>query len=71
MKLLKKVKHHFLPVVRFFKNIAKIEDSFENVLVTTLDSDNKPYKEYFASATYEFIVHEDRKNFHSSRFHYF
>ena len=34
---------------------------FENVLVTTLDSDNKPHKEYFASATYEFIVHEDRK----------
>ena len=34
---------------------------FKNVLVTTLDSDNKPHKEYFASATYEFIVHEDRK----------
>lgn len=34
---------------------------FENVLVTTLDSDNKPHKEYFACATYSFIVHEDRK----------
>lgn len=34
---------------------------FENVLVTTLDSDNKPHKEYFAAATYEFVVHEDRK----------
>ena len=34
---------------------------FENVLVTTLDSDNKPHKEYFACATYSFIIHEDRK----------
>ena len=34
---------------------------FENVLVTTLDSDNKPHKEYFACATYSFIVYEDRK----------
>ncbi len=34
---------------------------FENVLVTTLDSDNKPHKEYFACATYSFTVHEDRK----------
>ena len=34
---------------------------FENVLVTTLDSDNKPHEEYFACATYSFIVHEDRK----------
>ena len=34
---------------------------FENVLATTLDSDNKPHKEYFACATYSFIVHEDRK----------
>ena len=34
---------------------------FENVLVTTLDSDNKPHNEYFACATYSFIVHEDRK----------
>ena len=37
------------------------EIPFENVLVTTLDSDNKPHKEYFAAATYEFVVHEDRK----------
>ncbi len=35
--------------------------AFENVLVTTLDSDNKPHKEYFACATYSFIIHEDRK----------
>lgn len=37
------------------------EIPFENVLVTTLDSDNKPHKEYFACATYSFIIHEDRK----------
>ena len=37
------------------------EIPFENVLVTTLDSDNKPHREYFACATYSFIVHEDRK----------
>ena len=34
---------------------------FENVLVTTLYSDNKPHREYFACATYSFIIHEDRK----------
>ena len=34
---------------------------FENVLVTTLDSDNKPHREYFACATYSFIIHEDRQ----------
>lgn len=34
----------------------------KNVLVTSLDCDNKPYKSYFDYATYEFIVHEDRKH---------
>lgn len=34
---------------------------FENVLVTTLDSDNKPHKEYFSAATYEFIANPERK----------
>lgn len=33
----------------------------ENVIVTTLDSDNKPHKTYFDYVTYEYIVHEDRK----------
>ena len=36
--------------------------NFENVLVTTLDCDNKPYYKYFDYATYEYIVHEDRKH---------
>ncbi len=35
---------------------------YKNVLVTTLDSDNRPHATYFDYATYEFIVHEDRKH---------
>ena len=38
----------------------KIE--FKNVLVTTLDSDNRPHAAYFDYATYEYIVNEDRKH---------
>ncbi len=34
----------------------------KNVIVTTLDSDNKPYHTYFDYITYEFIVHENRKH---------
>ncbi len=32
-----------------------------NVIVTTLDCDNKPEKCYFDNVAYEYIVHEDRK----------
>lgn len=35
---------------------------YENVIVTTLDSDNRPHKTYFDYVTYEYIVHEDRNN---------
>lgn len=35
---------------------------FSNVLITTLDCDNKPHQKYFDYLTYEFIVHEDRKH---------
>jgi cellulose synthase/poly-beta-1,6-N-acetylglucosamine synthase-like glycosyltransferase len=38
----------------------KIE--FKNVMVTTLDSDNRPHPAYFDYATYEYIVNEDRKH---------
>lgn len=38
------------------KNIAS-----KNVIVTTLDSDNRPYPSYFDYVTYEYIVREDRK----------
>ena len=38
----------------------KIE--FKNVMMTTLDSDNRPHRGYFDYATYEYIVNEDRKH---------
>jgi len=34
----------------------------KNVIITTLDSDNRPFPSYFDYVTYEFIVHEDRKH---------
>lgn len=34
----------------------------ENVLVTTLDSDNRPDKRYFSYVTYEFIVHPEPRH---------
>ena len=34
----------------------------KNVIVTTLDSDNRPHETYFDYVTYEYIVHEDRKH---------
>lgn len=36
--------------------------SYNDVLVTTLDSDNRPFVSYFDYATYEYIVREDRKH---------
>lgn len=35
---------------------------FRNVIITTLDSDNKPHPAYFDYVTYEYIVHENRKH---------
>lgn len=34
----------------------------KDVIVTTLDSDNRPHRTYFDYVTYEYIVHEDRKH---------
>lgn len=34
----------------------------KDVIVTTLDSDNRPHETYFDYLTYEYIVHEDRKH---------
>ena len=34
---------------------------YGNVIVTTLDSDNRPHECYFDQVAYEYIVHEDRK----------
>lgn len=36
--------------------------SYQNVVVTTLDSDNRPHVTYFDYLTYEYIVHDDRKH---------
>jgi Glycosyl transferase family group 2 len=35
---------------------------YKNVLITTLDADNRPHPAYFDYTTYEFIVNEDRKH---------
>lgn len=35
---------------------------YDRVLVTTLDSDNRPHHSYFDYAMYEFIVRDDRKH---------
>lgn len=35
---------------------------YKDVMVTTLDSDNRPHPTYFDYVTYEYIVHEDRKH---------
>ena len=45
------------------KYCEKNKIPFENVLVTTLDCDNKPHAKYFSAVTYEFIVRKDRKHF--------
>lgn len=43
---------------QYFKN-KKIKSS--NVIVTTLDCDNKPHPQYFDYVAYEFILYNDRK----------
>ena len=42
--------------------LQRLEIDPENVLVTTLDSDNRPHKTYFAYVTYEFIVHPEPRH---------
>jgi cellulose synthase/poly-beta-1,6-N-acetylglucosamine synthase-like glycosyltransferase len=37
--------------------------SYSDVIITTLDSDNRPHRTYFDYVTYEYIVHEDRKHY--------
>ena len=46
---------HFLEAWVQKKGIA-----FRDIIVTTLDSDNRPHATYFDYVTYEYIVHEDR-----------
>lgn len=35
--------------------------AFDSVIVTTLDSDNRPHRTYFSYVTYEFIIHPNRE----------
>ena len=44
------------------KWLVKKKIDFKNVIVTTLDSDNRPHPTYFDYVTYEYIVHENRKH---------
>lgn len=44
------------------KWLKKQEIDASNVIVTTLDSDNRPHATYFDYVAYEFIVHDDRKH---------
>lgn len=37
--------------------------AYSNVIVTTMDCDNKPHEAYFDYLTYEYIVREDRKHY--------
>lgn len=36
--------------------------AYKNVMVTTLDCDNRPHRTYFDYVAYEYIVHPDRKH---------
>ena len=47
---------------RILKDYVKEKGlKYSNVIVTTLDCDNKPFKSYFDYVAYEYIVREDRK----------
>ncbi len=47
----------------FLQDWLKTEGiSSKNVIVTTLDADNRPHPTYFDYLTYEYIVHENRKH---------
>lgn len=42
------------------KWIEKQQINKENVIITTLDADNRPHREYFSYVTYEFVVNDKR-----------
>lgn len=37
--------------------------AYSSVIITTLDSDNRPHPKYFDYVTYEYIAHENRKHY--------
>lgn len=41
--------------------VAEQGIAYKDVIITTLDSDNRPHPTYFDYVTYEYIVHVDRK----------
>lgn len=48
---------------KFLQQWLEKEDiPYSDVIVTTLDCDNRPHKTYFDYVTYEYIVHPDRKH---------
>jgi hypothetical protein len=48
---------------QFLKKWVDSQDiAYKNVIVTTLDCDNRPHPTYFDYVAYEYIVHEDRKH---------
>ncbi|PID32598.1 hypothetical protein CR956_01620 [Candidatus Saccharibacteria bacterium] len=48
---------------RWLKDYLKEQKiAYSDVIVTTMDCDNKPHKHYFDYLTYEYIVHENRKH---------
>lgn len=44
------------------KYIEKQKIDPDNVIVTTLDSDNRPHKSYFSYLTYEYLLHPDPRH---------
>lgn len=48
---------------KFLKELCdKQHIAYEDVIVTTLDCDNRPHASYFDYVAYEYIVHENRQN---------
>lgn len=47
----------------YLKQLCKKQRiNYSDVIVTTLDSDNRPHKSYFDYVAYEYIVHKERKH---------
>lgn len=44
------------------KYLEKEDYSIDNVIITTLDCDNKPYPTFFSYLTYEYVMHKERNN---------
>lgn len=48
---------------QYLRDWLKVERiAYSNVIVTTLDCDNRPHETYFDYVAYEYIIHPDRKN---------